>query len=96
MYEKSENSAKTSGASSARPVPVVRNVFFRRVRKCPLTGEKAPAIDYKDTRLLSRYVSERGRIMPSRITSVSAKKQRELSKAIKRARILALLPFVAE
>lgn len=95
MIEKNENTAKTS-AASARPVPVVRNVFFRRVRKCPLSGDKAPVIDYKDTKLLSRYVSERGRIMPSRITSVCAKKQRELSKAIKRARILALLPFVGE
>jgi small subunit ribosomal protein S18 len=94
MYEKRENSG--SASSSARPVPVVRNVFFRRVRKCPLTGDKAPVIDYKDTRLLVRYVSERGRIMPSRITSVSAKKQREMSKAIKRARVLALLPFVGE
>ena len=71
-------------------------MFFRRVCKCPLSGDKAQPIDYKDTRLLVRYVSERGRIMPSRITSVCAKKQRELSKAIKRARILALLPFVGE
>ncbi len=97
MYERNENSGKPSaGASTARPVPVVRNVFFRRVRKCPLTGDKAPVIDYKDTKLLTRYVSERGRIMPSRITSVSAKKQRELSRAIKRARVLALMPFVGE
>jgi len=96
MIEKNENSAKTAAAAPARPVPVVRNVFFRRVRKCPLSGDKAQPIDYKDTRLLVRYVSERGRIMPSRITSVCAKKQRELSKAIKRARILALLPFVGE
>ncbi len=96
MIEKNENSAKTAAGAPARPVPVVRNVFFRRVRKCPLSGDKAQPIDYKDTRLLVRYVSERGRIMPSRITSVCAKKQRELSKAIKRARILALLPFVGE
>lgn len=70
--------------------------FFRRSRSCPLSGPKAPAIDYKNTKLLSKYVSERGKILPSRITSVSAKKQRELSKAIKRARSIALLPYVAQ
>ena len=74
-------------------VPVVRNVFFRRSRGCPLDGR---AIDYKDTNTLSRFISERGRIMPSRITSVSCKKQRELAKSIKRARMIALLPFVAQ
>jgi small subunit ribosomal protein S18 len=51
-------------------------------------------IDYKDTKLLSRFLSERGKIVPSRITAVSAKKQRELSRAIKRARTMALLPYV--
>lgn len=73
-----------------------RKVFFRRRKTCPFTGEGAPVIDYKDTKLLSRYVSERGKIMPSRITAVSMKKQRELSKAIKRARNLALMPYVAQ
>ena len=73
-----------------------RRPFFRRRKTCPFTGEGAPAIDYKDTKLLSRYVSERGKIMPSRITAVSNKKQRELSKAIKRARNLALMPYVAQ
>jgi small subunit ribosomal protein S18 len=63
-------------------VPVVRNVFFRRVRGCPLSGEAAPRIDYKDVDLLSRFITERGRIMPSRISAVSAKKQRELARAI--------------
>ena len=58
------------------------------------TGANAPKIDYKDTRLLSRYISERGKIVPSRITAVSAKKQRELAQAIKRARFLGLLPYV--
>ncbi|MFW0777941.1 MAG: 30S ribosomal protein S18 [Rickettsiales bacterium] len=73
-----------------------RKVFFRRKKTCPLTGPNAPAIDYKDVKLLSRFISERGKILPSRITSVSHKKQRELAKAIKRARNLALLPFVAQ
>ena len=73
-----------------------RRPFFRRRKSCPFTGPNAPKIDYKDTRLLSRYISERGKIVPSRITAVSAKKQRELAKAIKRARFLALLPYVVK
>jgi small subunit ribosomal protein S18 len=71
-----------------------RKPFFRRRKTCPFTGSAAPKIDYKDTRLLSRYISERGKIVPSRITAVSTKKQRELARAIKRARFLALLPYV--
>ncbi len=62
--------------------------FFK---SCPLSGKNAPAIDYKNIKLLKKYVSETGRILPSRITSVSQKKQKELSRAIKRARILALM-----
>ncbi len=73
-----------------------RRPFFRRRKTCPFTGEGAPKIDYKDVKLLQRFVSERGKIMPSRITAVSAKKQRELAKAIKRARNIALLPFVVK
>ncbi|WP_339632313.1 30S ribosomal protein S18 [uncultured Sneathiella sp.] len=73
-----------------------RRPFFRRRKTCPFTGDGAPKIDYKDVKLLQRYVSERGKIMPSRITAVSAKKQRELAKAIKRARNLALLPFLVK
>lgn len=74
--------------------PAARRPFFRRRKTCPFTGPGAPVIDYKDTRLLQRYISERGKIVPSRITAVSAKKQRELAKAIKRARFLGLLPYV--
>ena len=72
-----------------------KKVFFRRRRGCPLSGPKAPKIDYKNVKLLERYISERGKILPSRISSVSHKKQRQLAKAIKRARALALLPFLA-
>ena len=68
--------------------------FFRRRKSDPFEGKDAPVIDYKDTRTLQRYVSERGKIVPSRITAVSAKKQRELAQAIKRARFLGLLPYV--
>ena len=72
----------------------VRRPFFRRRKTCPFSSDNSPKIDYKDVRLLQRYISERGKIVPSRITAVSAKKQRELAKAIKRARIIGLLPFV--
>lgn len=68
--------------------------FFRRRKTCPFSGEKAPKIDYKDVKLLQKYVSERGKIVPSRITAVSAKKQRELARAIKRARNIALMPYI--
>lgn len=71
-----------------------RRPFNRRRKSCPFTGPNAPVIDYKDIRLLQRYISERGKIVPSRITAVSQKKQRELAKAIKRARFLGLLPYV--
>ncbi|MFT6772599.1 MAG: small subunit ribosomal protein S18 [Paracoccaceae bacterium] len=73
-----------------------RKPFFRRRKSCPFSGDNAPKIDYKDVKLLQRYVSERGKIVPSRITAVSAKKQRELSRAIKRARFLALLPYAVK
>ncbi len=71
-----------------------RRPFFRRRKTCPFSGANAPKIDYKDAKLLQRYISERGKIVPSRITAVSAIKQRELASAIKRARFLGLLPYV--
>ena len=58
---------------------------------CPLSGKDAPVIDYKNIKLLKKYISESGRILPSRVTSVSLKKQKELSRSIKKARLLALL-----
>jgi len=67
--------------------------FFRRRKTCPFSGDNAPKIDYKDVKLLQRYISERGKIVPSRITAVSSKRQRELARAIKRARFLSLLPY---
>ena len=72
---------------------MARKPFFRRRKSCPFSTDDAPKIDYKDVKLLQRYISERGKIVPSRITAVSAKKQRELARAIKRARFLALLPY---
>ena len=76
--------------------PLARRPFFRRRKTCPFSGENAPKIDYKDVKLLQRYISERGKIVPSRITAVSAKKQRELAKAIKRARFMALIPYLVK
>ena len=70
-----------------------RRPFFRRKKSCPFSGPNAPVIDYKDVKLLQRFLSERGKIVPSRITAVSQKKQRQLAKAIKRARYLGLLPY---
>lgn len=71
-----------------------RRPFFRRKKTCPFSGDNAPVIDYKDVKLLQRFMSERGKIVPSRITAVSNKKQRALARAIKRARFLGLLPYV--
>ena len=73
-----------------------RRPFFRRKKTCPFSGASAPKIDYKDVKLLQRFISERGKIVPSRITAVSAKKQRLLANAIKRARFMALLPYVVK
>ena len=74
----------------------VRRPFFRRRKSCPFSGANAPKIDYKDVKLLQRFLSERGKMVPSRITAVSAKKQRELAKAIKRARYLGLIPYLIQ
>ncbi|MFO0998356.1 MAG: 30S ribosomal protein S18 [Alphaproteobacteria bacterium] len=70
-----------------------RRPFFRRRKSCPFSGPNSLQ-DYKDIRLLQRFISERGKIVPSRITAVSTKKQRELTRAIKRARYLGLLPYL--
>ena len=86
--KKSNNKKKSSsfGKLTLFAKPGVK--FFK---PCPLSEKGAPAVDYKNIKLLRRYVSDTGRILPSRITSVSKKKQKELSNAIKRARILALI-----
>jgi len=84
----------TAPTASGGGRPAARRPFFRRRKTCPFSGANAPKIDYKDVKLLQRFISERGKIVPSRITAVSAKKQRRLAQAIKRARFLALLPYV--
>jgi len=88
QYNQEDQRSGSAAGAAKRP-------FFRRRRGCPLSGKGAPKIDYKNIPLLKRYISEKGRILPSRITFISAKKQRELTRAIKLARLLALLPFKA-
>jgi small subunit ribosomal protein S18 len=83
-----------SPRSGEPPNITIRRPFFRRRKTSPFATKDAPKIDYKDVKLLQRFVSERGKIVPRRITAVTAKEQRELAQAIKRARLLALLPFV--
>ena len=73
-----------------------RRPFMRRRKVCPFSSDTSPKIDFKDPKLLLRYMSERGKIVPSRITAVSPKKQRLLARAIKRARQLALLPYAVD
>jgi len=70
--------------------------FEDKKKFCPFSQKNSPIIDYKDTKMLSRYISEKGKIIPSRITNVSRSKQLELSKAIKRARFLALMSFTGK
>ncbi len=70
--------------------------FKRRRKVCFFTQSKAKRIDFKDTELLKRFINERGKILPRRVTGTSAKWQRPLAVAIKRARHMALLPFVKE
>ena len=89
-----ENGPRGGAGGGAGGAGGGRRPFFRRRKSCPFSGPGAPKIDYKDVKLLQRFISERGKIVPSRITAVSAKKQRELAHAIKRARQLALLPYL--
>ena len=87
---KRNNKKKTTQSNFAK-LSIFQPQKYKFKKKCPLSGKGAPVIDYKNIKLLRKYISENGKIMPSRITSVSQKKQRELSVSIKRARNLALL-----
>lgn len=91
----SEHNESSERSSESRGGDRRQQQFFRRRKVCVFSGPQAIKIDYKDVRTLSRFISERGKIVPSRITAVSAKRQRELSTAIKRARFLALMPYVS-
>jgi len=91
MRRMKRNKFKKKQKSSFAKLSMFQRTSGNFNKPCPLSVKNAPIIDYKNVPLLKKYVSERGKILPSRITFVSQKKQRELSKAIKRARILALL-----
>ena len=88
---KRKNNKKKPKQSNFAKLSIFQNQKYKFKKKCPLSGKGAPKVDYKNLKLLKRYISENGKILPSRITSVSLKKQRELSLSIKRARNLALL-----
>ena len=85
------NNKKKPKQSNFAKLSIFQPQKYRFKKICPLSGKDAPVVDYKNIKLLRKYISENGKIMPSRITSVSQKKQRELSLSIKRARNLALL-----
>lgn len=86
-------SRKNANVRERRPTPFDRQ---RKRKSCPFTASGTEHIDYKDINTLSQFITERGKILPRRITGVSAYYQRLLSNAIKRARHMALLPFVSE
>ena len=88
---KKKNNKKKGKQSNFAKLSIFQNQKYKFKKKCPLTGKGAPVVDYKNIKLLKRYISENGKILPSRITSVSQKKQRDLSLSIKRARNLALI-----
>ena len=85
------NNRKKPSQSNFAKLSIFQPQKYKFKKKCPLSGKGAPVIDYKNVKLLKKYMTENGKIMPSRITSVSQKKQRELSLSIKRARNLALI-----
>ena len=88
---KKRNNKKKNTQSNFSKLSIFQNQKYKLKKKCPLSVKEAPKVDYKNYKLLKRYLSENGKILPSRITSVSQKKQRELSLSIKRARNLALI-----
>ena len=73
-----------------------QRALFRRRKFCRFTAEKAEWIDYKDVETLKRYLNDQGKLLPRRLTGISAKFQRQLTTAVKRARHVALLPFLAD
>ena len=89
--KRKKNLKKNKRSSRASKLSLFQKSDMKFSRECPLSGKNAPTIDYKNIKLLKKYLTETGRILPSRVTSVSLKKQRELSKSIKQARHLALL-----
>jgi len=91
MIKKKRNSNKKYKQSNFAKLSIFQPQKYKFKKNCPLSGKNAPVIDYKNIILLRKYTSENGKILPSRITSVSQKKQKQLSLSIKRARSLALI-----
>lgn len=91
MKNKFKKNKKKGGQRNFNKLNLFQVPKFQFKKKCPLTGKNAPIVDYKNIKLLKKYTSENRKILPSRVTSVSQRKQRELSLSIKRARILALI-----
>ena len=89
--KKNRRFKKKQKSSNYSKLSLFQKPDMKLLKACPLSGKNAPKVDYKNIKLLKRYISESGRILPSRVTSVSLKKQKELSKSIKRARLLALI-----
>ena len=89
--KKTNRNKKRSSQNNFAKLSIFQPQKYKFTKKCPLSVKGAPVVDYKNTRLLRKYMTENGKIMPSRITSVCQKKQRELSLSIKRARNLALI-----
>ena len=88
---KKQSGNKKGKQSNFAKLSIFQNQKYKFKTKCPLSGKGAPVVDYKNIKLLKKYISENGKILPSRITNVSQKKQRELALSIKRARNLALI-----
>ena len=91
MKRRKNLSKNKKNFKSSSKLSLFQKSDVRFTKACPLSGKNAPDIDYKNIKLLRKYVSESGRILPSRVTSVSLKKQKELARSIKRARLLALI-----
>jgi|TARA_B100001179_G_scaffold217051_1_gene188575 small subunit ribosomal protein S18 len=89
--KKTNRNKKRSSQNNFAKLSIFQPQKYKFKKKCPLSEKGAPVVDYKNIRLLRKYMTENGKIMPSRITSVCQKKQRELSLSIKRARNLALI-----
>lgn len=93
----------TIDSPSASPTPAggrmptrSKRTFFKKRRSCPFSGPNGVKVDYKNIQLLQKFLSDSGKILPSRITAVSTKHQRHLSRAVKHARYLALIPYIAD
>ena len=91
MMKKKRSGNNKNKQSNFAKLSIFQPNKYKFKKSCPLSIKGAPIVDYKNIKLLKKYISENGKILPSRITSISQKKQRELSISIKRARNLALI-----